>query len=163
MPTGPSRRQLLATLGATPLLAGCLQSGESPAPANEPVVDVAETRETDTDPDRWRDVSQIVLDGWVGGWVGREPDVIDRVENPTLVLVDGREYTLEWTNFDEVHHNFSLWDADREIVDDVSTPGTDEHGEGETVTFDATPEIATYRCEYQQAGQFGEVEVIDPL
>ncbi|WP_049929119.1 cupredoxin domain-containing protein [Halopiger goleimassiliensis] len=156
-----SRRSFLAGvagLAAVPV-AGCLGGDDDDPSVEEPVVDVAEALEGETDPDAWRDVSEIRFEGWVGGWVGVEPPAIDRVENPTLVLFDGREYELTWENMDGIHHNVAFWDADREVVDGYATEGNEEEGRTETLAFEATPEMATYRCEYQPAGQVGDVEV----
>ena len=159
--SGLDRRTLLAggaTLAAV-ALAGCLEDDDEREP--EPVVDAAESLEGETDPDAWQDVESIRFDGWVGGWVGVEPAAIDRVENPTLVLVEGREYELTWENMDGVHHNFAFWDTDREVVDDYTTDGNEAEGATETLVFEATPEMATYRCEYQQEGQVGDVEILE--
>ena len=155
------RRRVLAGAGALAIgVAGCL-GDEDDGDEEEPVVDTAESLEGETDPDAWRDVDEIELEGWVGGWVGLAPDAIDRVENPTLVLVAGREYELTWENRDGVHHNVALWDDDREVVAEYATDGTDVEGETETLVFEATEELATYRCEYMQEGQWGEIEVLE--
>ncbi|MDQ2050899.1 hypothetical protein RBH26_10435 [Natronolimnohabitans sp. A-GB9] len=156
------RRTVLAGVGSTlsaVAVAGCL--GGDDEDGDEPVVDAAESLEGETDPDAWRDVDEIRFDGHVGGWVGVYPPAIDRVENPTLVLVDGREYELTWENMDGVHHNVAFWDDDREVVDEYSTDGNEIVGETETLVFEATPEMETYRCEYQQERQRGDVIVID--
>ena len=159
-----ARRQFFAGVGAVAAttIAGCLSGGggsEDDDP--EPVVDAADSLEGDTDPDAWRDVEEIRFDGWVGGWVGLEPAAIDRVENPTLVLFEGREYELTWENQDGVHHNVAFWDADRDVIADYSTPGNETVGESETLSFEATAEMETYRCEYQPAGQLGDVVIVD--
>ena len=161
---GTGRRRFLSGLAATtalPLVAGCLGDTDEDD-ADEPVVDAAETTATDTDPDRWTDVTEIRFDGWVGGWVGVAPEPIDRVENPTLVLVAGREYELAWENMDGVHHNVAFWDENHDVIRDYSTPGNEIEGEIEGLRFEATPEMETYRCEYQQARQRGDVIVLDP-
>ncbi|WP_089788428.1 hypothetical protein [Natronobacterium haloterrestre] len=167
-PRGPCRRRaFLAGLGAavaTSTVAGCLSGGAGGGPGeseDEPVVDEAETTEGTTDRDAWIDVERLRFDGWVGGWVGVEPSAIDRVENPMLVLVEGREYELTWENMDGIHHNVAFWNEDWEVVADYSTPGNDVVGETETLVFEATAEIDTYRCEYQPVGQKGEVRIID--
>lgn len=149
---------LTASGGAAATLAGCLDRDDEPAEP-EPVVDTADSLEGETDLAAWRDVETIHLEGWVGGWVGVEPPAIDRVENPTLVLLEGREYELTWENHDGVHHNVALWDGDRDVVLEYATEGTDVEGEAETLTFEAIPAIATYRCEYMQEGQVGDVIV----
>ncbi|OVE83562.1 cupredoxin domain-containing protein [Natronolimnobius baerhuensis] len=159
---GIGRRAFLAGIGATTAVAvtaGCL-GDDADSTADDPVVDIAETTEGDTDPEAWADVSSIRFDGYVGGWVGRDPAPIELVENPTLVLLEGREYDLTWENQDGMHHNIAFWDADREVVDNYTTDGTDVEGERETLTFEATAEMATYRCEYQQEGQRGDVTVL---
>ncbi len=157
--SNPGRRAFFAgttaaLFGGT--LVGCLDSDEDDQEP-EPVVDAATSLEGDTDPDVWRDVDTLVLDGYVGGWVGVSPDPIDRVENPTLVLFEGREYEFTWENKDGVHHSIAFWNDDEEVVDEYATDGTDVVGETETLVFEATPEMATYRCEYQPAGQVGDV------
>ncbi|GAB3678790.1 hypothetical protein [Halopiger thermotolerans] len=164
------RRTVLAGLGATAAasLAGCLSSsdgsdedGGTDEP-EEPVVDAAETTVGNTDPEAWRDVTELRFDGYVGGWLGLAPAAIELVENPTLVLVDGRKYELTWTNRDGIHHNIAFWDEDRNVVRDYSTPGNETAGASETLVFEATPEMDTYRCEYQPAGQLGDVRLISP-
>lgn len=165
---GPTRRALLASAaGTAAAVTGCLGGAEGDADdgaddAAEPVVDEAVAVTGDTDPGAWRNVESLWFDGWVGGWVGIRPAAIHRVENPTLVLVDGREYEISWQNRDGIHHNFAFWNADREVVEDYSTPGTDVEGESETLVVEATPEMDTYRCEYQPEGQLGDVEIVDP-
>ncbi|WP_440766757.1 hypothetical protein [Natronorubrum sp. DTA7] len=165
-PYETDRRRLLLGVGgalAAVSIAGCLGVDSSDDDGNEepePVVDEAEFVEGDTDPDAWRDVEAIRFDGYVGGWVGVEPVAIDRVENPTLVLEAGREYELTWENMDGVHHNIAFWDDDREVVDGYSTDGNEVVGEQETLAFEASPEMATYRCEYQPEGQVGDVEIV---
>ncbi|SDR31401.1 hypothetical protein [Natronobacterium texcoconense] len=158
------RRTLLTGVGTTvaAAVAGCLGGDpDSESEEDEPVVDEAETTEGNTAPDAWRDVETIRFDGWVGGWVGVEPPAIDRVENPTLVLVPGREYEVIWENMDGIHHNIAFWDADREIVEDYSSPGNEVVGEVESLTLEATADIETYRCEYQPEGQRGDVVILE--
>ncbi|EMA40857.1 hypothetical protein [Halobiforma nitratireducens] len=160
------RRTFLRGLGgaiAVSTVAGCFDDEGEPAEESEPepVVDEATATEGPTDPDSWRDIDRIRFDGYVGGWVGVEPDHVDRVENPTLVLVAGREYELTWRNRDGMHHNVAFWDADRNVVRDYSTDGTDVEDDIETLAFEATTEMETYRCEYQPEGQWGHVEVVD--
>ncbi|RKD93806.1 hypothetical protein [Halopiger aswanensis] len=167
------RRAVLTGLGATAVasLAGCLSGSDEGSGGGgdsegdgpeEPVVDAAETTVANTDPEAWRDVTELRFDGYVGGWLGLEPAPIELVENPTLVLVEGREYELTWTNQDGIHHNIAFWDENREVVEDYSTPGNETLGERETLAFEATPEMDTYRCEYQPVGQLGDVQLISP-
>lgn len=165
---GTGRRQFLSGVTATvgvAFAAGCLGSvdEQDDDDVDEPVVDAAETTETNTDSEAWADVDTLLFDGWVGGWVGVKPEPIDRVENPTLVLVDGREYEVTWENMDGVHHNFAFWDENHDVVSEYSTQGNEDKGRLETLRFVATPEMETYRCEYQQARQRGDVIVVDSV
>ena len=163
---GADRRTVLSTVAgaaAAVSLAGCLGGSEDSADDEsepEPVLDEATAVEGATDPSAWRDVETLRFDGYVGGWLGLEPSAIERIENPTLVLVEGREYEVTWENQDGIHHNFAFWDENREVVEDYSTDGTDVVGERETLAFEATPEMDTYRCEYQPVRQKGSVEIL---
>ncbi|WP_076610400.1 hypothetical protein [Natronorubrum thiooxidans] len=162
-PNSADRRTFLSGVAGTLAavsVAGCLGGDDEPTEP-EPVVDAAESLEGDTDPAAWQDVDEIVFDGYVGGWVGVEPPAIDRVENPTLVLVAGREYEITWENMDGVHHNIAFWDADQDVVEEYSTDGNETIGKVETLEFQATTTMENYLCEYQQAGQIGAVRVID--
>ncbi|WP_049912549.1 hypothetical protein [Natrialba hulunbeirensis] len=176
-----TRRRALAGIGGAAAItssAGCLglgtepeSEGDSPdTDANgtestdddsDPVTDAAETTVTDTDPDTWAGVSTIRLDAYVGGWVGVEPPHIDRVENPTLVLVDGREYELTGENQDSVKHNLAIHDESGTVVDDLSSPIIATPGETETLRFEASHEMVTYICEHQPVIQLGDIRVVD--
>ncbi|WP_049916312.1 hypothetical protein [Natrialba magadii] len=176
-----SRRRVLAGIGGAAMIApsaGCLGLGaeresdgndpdtadnETEADSDEsgPVTDAAETTVNDTDLDTWIDVSTIRLDAYVGGWVGVEPDHIDRVENPTLVLVEGREYEFTCENQDNVKHNLAIHDEADAVVDDLSSPIIATRGETETLQFEARSEMETYICEHQPVIQLGEIQVVD--
>ena len=165
IPERTSRRAVLggfAGLCTAASVAGCLGEDDDDNADDdpEPVVDAAEELEGETDPEAWADVETIRFDGYVGGWVGVEPTAVDRVENPTLVLREGEEYELVWENMDGVHHNIAFWDADEEVVEDYSSDGNETVGETESLAFRATPEMETYRCEYQRDGQRGDVVIV---
>ena len=164
-PNSTGRRTFLSAVAGSLTavsVAGCLDDGASDdGDEPEPVVDAADSLVGDTDPDAWRAVGEIRFDGYVGGWVGAAPSAIDRVENPTLVLVAGQKYEITWENMDGVHHNIAFWDANRDVVDEYTTEGNEAVGEVETLEFEATPEMENYLCEYQQVGQIGAVRVLD--
>lgn len=153
---------MTATL-ATASLAGCL-SGEDEGDGDDesdPIVEEAEAIEGDTDPDLWRDVAEIHLEGYVGGWVGVEPAHIDRVENPTLVLFEGRTYEISWENRDNMKHNLAIWNADDERVEEHATDVVDDQGGTETLAFTPTAEMSIYICEHQPGIQRGDLEIVD--
>ncbi|MDG5757858.1 hypothetical protein QA600_00685 [Natronococcus sp. A-GB1] len=160
---GTTRRRLLSTLGTAGavLAAGCVGSDEEAEDdGNEPIVDEAETLENDTHPDVWRNVDEIRLDAYVGGWVGVEPAHIDRVENPTLVLSEGRSYEITVENRDNVKHNLAIWDRADERIGEYATDIVADTGATETLAFTATDEMATYICEHQPGIQLGDLKVV---
>ncbi|RQG94585.1 hypothetical protein [Natrarchaeobius chitinivorans] len=163
----PTRRTVLAGIAATSAaaVAGCLdRSAErSEDEDDEAIVEAAEATASEgkTDPDAWADVEKIRLDAHVGGWVGAEPDFVDRIENPTLVLLEGREYEIVWENRDGAKHNFALHDDDGEVVDEYATGVVEDVGATERLEFEARPEMTTYICEHQPVIQHGDVVVLE--
>ncbi|AGB36013.1 cupredoxin domain-containing protein [Natronococcus occultus] len=141
-------------------VAGCTGREDDADQESEPVVDEAETLETDTDPDAWVDVDAIRLDAYVGGWVGAEPAHVDRVENPTLVLFEGRSYEITIENRDNVKHNLAIWNAADERVGEYATDVVADTGATETLAFTATDGMATYICEHQPRIQLGDLEIV---
>ncbi|ELY54589.1 blue (type 1) copper domain-containing protein [Natronococcus amylolyticus DSM 10524] len=103
--------------------------------------------------------TEIVLDGYSSHWEGLEPSEIEGEENPTLVLEEGEEYTMEWINADGVTHDLQIWDEDDELVDDLATDSIDDEGESDSLEFTAEPEMVTYVCEYHETNQIGDLVV----
>ncbi|MEY7852105.1 hypothetical protein AB7C87_23220 [Natrarchaeobius sp. A-rgal3] len=163
-----NRRAFLSTasVALTTAVAGCLSdddNGGERDDADEPIVDVAEATASEgvTDPEAWAGVEEIRLEGHVGGWVGASPDHVDRIENPTLVLVEGQEYAITWENRDGVKHNLALYDAEGEIVDEYATGVLEDVGATATLAFVARPEMTTYICEHQPVIQYGDIDVLE--
>ena len=175
-----SRRRFVALTGTAltvPLLAGCAENDETPAPDDEtptpddetptpddetptPDEDETPTPEENGEPaidEEWQDVDEIVLEGWTAGWVGVEPAAIEAEENPTLVLVEGREYSITWENMDGQPHDIQLWDEDGAEI--VGTEIMDEEGETQTLDFEATAEMVEYICTVHPTTMVGDVEV----
>lgn len=92
-------------------------------------------------------------------WVGIAPEEIADEENPTLSLVAGEEYTLEWTSTTNAPHAFIVVneDGDEILASDEAT------GKGETVTveFTATEEMAAYHCGYHSTQMQGSIVIDD--
>ena len=103
--------------------------------------------------------TEIVLDGYSSHWECLEPSEIEGEENPTLVLEEGEEYTMEWINADGVTHDLQIWDEDDELVDDLATDSIDDEGESDSLEFTAEPEMVTYVCEYHETNQIGDLVV----
>jgi hypothetical protein len=158
-----SRRRLVAsaTAGVSFFAAGCVsREDDGDDEEAEPIVDAADRLENDVDPETWRDVERIRLDAYVGGWVGVDPPHIDRVENPTLVLFEGRSYELVCENRDNVKHNLAIWDAADDRVGEHATEIVENTGAEATLAFTASDEMATYICEHQPRIQLGEIEIV---
>ncbi|WP_255169453.1 plastocyanin/azurin family copper-binding protein [Natrononativus amylolyticus] len=111
------------------------------------------------DLEEWEDVDEIVLDGYTPGWEGVEPSVIEGEENPTLVLFEGQEYDITWENMDGEPHNIEIWDDDGEIVDDYETETIEEEGETQTLTIEASEEMAEYVCVVHPGTMIGDVQI----
>lgn len=90
-------------------------------------------------------------------WVGVSPAEIEGDTNPTLSMVTGEEYTVEWTNTTGTSHNFVVVDEDGEEV--IASDGTAEEGDVETVEFTATEEMGAYYSESDPDQMGGEINV----
>ncbi|ELZ20924.1 PQQ-dependent sugar dehydrogenase [Natrinema limicola] len=102
---------------------------------------------------------EIRLGGQISGWVGQEPEPIADERNPTLRLVEGRDYTLIWENVDGAGHNFVI---ENEAGDEefVSTDILAMEGETQTVEFTAQEGMAAYYCQPHTSTMRGEIELV---
>ncbi|MXV63742.1 hypothetical protein GS429_17080 [Natronorubrum sp. JWXQ-INN-674] len=116
-------------------------------------------REQALEPTDWEDVDEIVLDGEIASWVGVEPAPIEDIENPTLLLFEGREYTIEWRNADGMPHNLKI----RDEADDglAETELIEGEGESASLTVDATAAMDNYVCEPHAQTMVGDIDVRD--
>ncbi|XVH33067.1 multicopper oxidase domain-containing protein (plasmid) [Haloferacaceae archaeon DSL9] len=98
----------------------------------------------------------IELEGETTGWVGVSPDEIEGESNPTLSLIPGTDYAVEWVNADGAGHNFAIVDADGDeiLASDVITG----EGETQTVEFTATDEMTEYRCQPHPNSMAGAID-----
>jgi plastocyanin/glucose/arabinose dehydrogenase len=90
-------------------------------------------------------------------WLGVFPETIEGEINPTLSLLAGEEYTVEWTNTTDTSHNFVMVDDNGEEI--VASDDTSEEGESEIVEFTATEEMAAYYCDSHPDQMGGEIVV----
>jgi len=96
-------------------------------------------------------------DGQAHVWMGVSPDDIDGVANPTLELTAGETYSIQWANADGDEHNFVVVD---ENGDELHSSGTSSsEGDTQTLEFEATTEMAGYRCDTHPGAQAGEIVV----
>jgi glucose/arabinose dehydrogenase len=97
----------------------------------------------------------IELKGETSGWVGIYPEEITDETNPTLSLVVGETYTVEWTNVDSQPHNFAIHDTDGEAL--VSTDIISEGSQ--TIEFTVTEEMVEYLCEPHAGTMVGDINL----
>lgn len=149
--TEHTRRTVLKAAGASTLavaVAGCTGGDDDGDTENGDESDDGYTIEAG---------ETIMLEGQINGWTGLQPEAIDGVENPTLVLEDGEEYEIGWEPADSMEHNIELWDENEELVDEeyklelTSDPG-------DPLSFTASEDIAYYRCNPHSNMQ-GEIRV----
>ena len=103
--------------------------------------------------------TEIVFDGLTQGWVGLEPSAIDGEENPTLVLQEGEEYTMGWTDGDGSQHNIEIWDDGGDVVDDLQTDLTADPDDDQFLEFTASTEMAEYVCEPHATTMIADIVV----
>ncbi|WP_254861798.1 cupredoxin domain-containing protein [Halovivax gelatinilyticus] len=102
---------------------------------------------------------EILFYGDSNGWEGKAPSAIEGEVNPTLILEDGETYTIGWDEGDGATHNIELRDSGGSVVGDYSTDFTGEDApDDQMIEFEATDEIAVYRCDPHQAME-GDIQV----
>lgn len=147
-----TRRTAMKVTGAaaaTALVAGCSDESDSDDDDDD---SSNEDESFDISPDE-----QIELNGQTGGWEGIAPSSIEGVQNPTLALQEGEEYEIGWTEGDGSTHNIATVDSDEEVLD--NTDRTDDPGDGDFLTFDASEEVAGYICEPHSGSMNGNIEL----
>ncbi len=143
-----SRRTALKLTGAAAsaaVLAGCSSAddGEGGAGDGSDDGDATGGEQYEIDPG-----TEIIFYGDQGGWEGKAPADIEGVENPTLVLQAGETYTIGWDEGDGGTHNIELRDSGGSVVGDYETGFTnDSEPDDQFIEFEATDEIAVYRCD----------------
>ncbi|NEU57645.1 PQQ-dependent sugar dehydrogenase [Halorussus sp. MSC15.2] len=104
------------------------------------------------------DVAQTFrLDGVADYWIGRAPERISGVKNPTLNLEAGKKYRVVWENLDGRSHNFSVYTTKGNLV--VFSPYLDAEGDTQTVEFVATENMVQYYCDVHYLSMRGDIEV----
>lgn len=99
------------------------------------------------------------LEGVTSGWVGQAPDEIEGETNPTLDVVAGEEYVVEWTNGDGAGHNFAIENDAGEVV--FESDIMDDEGETQTVEFTVEEDFAEYFCQPHSGSMRGTLAVGD--
>lgn len=121
--------------------------------------ELGSAEDQELDPEEWEDVEEVEVLGHGSGWVGVEPEMIEDIENPTLLLTEGEEYDLTWINDDGANHNIEVWDENGEIVDDYETELMNDVDEAQTLEIEASSEMAEYVCEPHAGPMSAEIQV----
>lgn len=105
----------------------------------------------------WQDVTEIVLDGYTAAWKGVKPKPIAGKDNPTVTLIEGQKYDFTWKNADGQPHNIAIWDADDNQI--KATDSISSKGKTQTLTIEASTEMASYICEIHPKTMVADIQV----
>lgn len=159
---GKTRRRFLRSVGAGSAVAafGGSAIAQETTEGQETTAGDQETRtegEGDTQTTTAGEATPIALGGRVDYWLGLAPTAIEGQQNPTLQLRAGEQYRLTWVNLDGERHR---WQIEDEAGNPLQrTDPARRFGATRTVTFEATEEMAQYRCEYHPERMQGTVEL----
>ena len=153
-----SRRTAMKLTGAaaaTALVAGCSDDDDN---GDEPADDDGNGN-GDADGIEIEPGTQIMFAGLTQGWEGIEPSDIEGDENPTLILQEGEEYEIGWTDGDGSQHNIEIRDDGGDVVDDLQTELVSEADDDQILEFEASSEMAQYVCEPHETTMVGDLVV----
>lgn len=92
--------------------------------------------------------TQLDFSGQTSYWEGLAPSSIEGEQNPTLILQEGEDYTIGWSEGDGAAHNMQIRNSNDEVIDDLTTgEPVPDPGDGLFFDFTASSEMARYRCE----------------
>ncbi|QLG51156.1 cupredoxin domain-containing protein [Natrinema halophilum] len=92
--------------------------------------------------------TQIDFSGQTSYWEGLAPSSIEGEQNPTLVLQEGEDYTIGWSEGDGSAHNMQIRDSNDEVIDELTTgQASADPGDGQFFDFTASSDMAVYRCQ----------------
>lgn len=92
-------------------------------------------------------------------WEGLAPSSIEGAENPTLVLQEGEDYTIGWTEGDGAGHNIEIRGENDEVVDTLSTKVVSSPDEDQILGITASSEMAQYVCDPHENTMRGNLQI----
>lgn len=152
-----SRRKVLRSLGVTGLSLGASGAVTARALAGGASVQQGGNRSNATIGGGGVGPTTVVLGGEREGWFGLAPDAIRGARNPRLPLAAGAQYEIAWVNLDGLRHQLVLTGADGALL--AETGDAAATGETRSVAFEATPDLASYRCRFHPNAMRGRVAV----
>lgn len=145
--------QLTGTTAMSTLLAGCMGGGPRDGGPDDDGAD-ADGGGVEIDPG-----TDIEFGAQTTHWEGLAPSSIDGTENPTLVLHEGEDYTIGWTEGDGGGHNIEIRDENDGVVDDLSTEVVSEPDEDQILEITASSEMAQYVCDPHENTMRGDLQL----
>lgn len=140
------------------LLAGCMRGGPPGGgpPGGGPDDDGngGDGSEVEIDPG-----TDIEFSAQTSHWEGLAPSSIEGAENPTLVLQEGEDYTIGWTEGDGGGHNIEIRNENDAVVDDLSTEVVSEPGGDQILAITASSEMAQYVCDPHETTMRGNLQI----
>lgn len=92
-------------------------------------------------------------------WEGLAPSSIEGAENPTLILQEGEDYTIGWTQGDGGGHNIEIRDENDAVVDNLSTEVVSDPDEDQILAITASSEMALYVCDPHENTMRGDIRI----
>lgn len=103
--------------------------------------------------------TDIEFSAQTSDWEGLAPSSIEGAENPTLVLQEGEDYSIGWTEGDGGGHNIEIRNENDAFVDDLSTEVVSEPGEDQILAITASSEMAQYVCDPHETTMRGDLQI----
>lgn len=150
-----SRRFVLKATGAmatSTLLAGCMGGGPRMGGPDDDGDD-AEGRVA-IDPG-----TDIEFSAQTSHWEGLAPPSIEGAANPTLVLQEGEDYTIGWTDGDGGGHNIELRDDTDAVVHDLATDVVTDPDADQILDITASTAMAQYVCDPHESTMRGDLQI----
>ncbi|WP_321112635.1 plastocyanin/azurin family copper-binding protein [Halorussus salinisoli] len=150
--------QVTGATAMSTLLAGCMRGGprDGGPPGGGPDDDGngGDGGGVDIDPG-----TDIEFSAQTSHWEGLAPSSIEGAENPTLILQEGEDYTIGWTEGDGGGHNIEIRDENDDVVDDLATEVVSEPDEDQILEITASSEMAQYVCDPHQNTMRGDLQI----
>ncbi|ELY75346.1 plastocyanin/azurin family copper-binding protein [Natrinema pallidum] len=101
----------------------------------------------------------IDFSGETSHWEGLAPSAIEGEENPTLILQEGEDYTIGWSEGNGQPHNMEIRNENDEVIGDLSTEVVSEPDESQMLDITASSDMYQYVCQPHEAQMRGDLEI----
>lgn len=107
--------------------------------------------------EEWLDVERVTLEAMSNSWVGVEPEPIAEANNPTLRLIHGRTYDIEWRNGDGQTHTLEIRNSEGDPIEESTTRSVQD--DTARLSFDAVAGVTSYACPHFEVTMTGSIEI----